>query len=89
MLSSKLSDAADMEAVLRIAAESISHLLQVNVGCIYVGRQSEPIFIQQSGKEQIHRSVPDADEIRKRYTNLRTEYLEEERSEERRVGKEC
>ena len=43
MLSSKLSDAADMEAVLRIAAESISHLLQVNVGCIYVGRQSEPI----------------------------------------------
>lgn len=78
MLSSKLSDAADMEAVLRIAAESISHLLQVNVGCIYVGRQSEPIFIQQSGKEQIHRSVPDADEIRKKYTNLRTEYLEEE-----------
>ena len=67
MLSSKLSDAADMEAVLRIAAESISHLLQVNVGCIYVGRQSEPIFIQQSGKEQIHRSVPDADEIRKRF----------------------
>ena len=31
MLSSKLSDAADMEAVLKIAAESISHLLQVNV----------------------------------------------------------
>lgn len=78
MLSSKLSDAADMEAVLKIAAESISHLLQVNVGCIYVGRQSEPIYIQQSGKEQIHRSVSDADEIRKRYTNLRTEYLEEE-----------
>ena len=78
MLSSKLSDAADMEAVLKIAAESISHLLQVNVGCIYVGRQSEPIYIQQSGKEQIHRSVPDADEIRKIYTDLRTEYLEEE-----------
>ena len=78
MLSSKLSDAADMEAVLRIAAESMSHLLQVNVGCIYVGRQSEPIFIQQSGKEQIHRSVPDADEIRKRYTKSSTEYLEEE-----------
>lgn len=78
MLSSKLSDAADMEAVLKIAAESISHLLQVNVGCIYVGRQSEPIYIQQSGKEQIHRSVPDEEEIRNRYTNLRTEYLEEE-----------
>ncbi|MCI7181206.1 MAG: DUF4118 domain-containing protein [Lachnospiraceae bacterium] len=78
MLSSKLSDAADMEAVLKIAAESISHLIQVNVGCIYVGRQSEPIYIQQSGKEQIHRSVPDADEIRKIYANLRTEYLEEE-----------
>lgn len=78
MLSSKLSDAADMEAVLKIAAESISHLLQVNVGCIYVGRQSEPIYIQQSGKEQIHRSVSDAETIRKKYTNLRTESLEEE-----------
>ena len=77
MLSSKLSDAADMEAVLKIAAESISHLLQVNVGCIYVGRQSEPIYIQQSGKEQIHRRVPDVEEIRKKYMNLRNEYLEE------------
>ena len=77
VLSSKLSDAADMEAVLKIAAESISHLLQVNVGCIYVGRQSEPIYIQQSGKEQIHRRVPDVEEIRKKYMNLRNEYLEE------------
>ena len=36
MLSSKLSDASDIEAVLKIAAESISHLLQINVGCIYI-----------------------------------------------------
>ena len=78
MLSSKLSDATDIEAVLKIAAESISHLLQTNVGCIYIGRQSEPIYIQQSGKEQIHRGVPDAEEIRKKYMDLRTEYLEEE-----------
>lgn len=78
MLSSKLSDAADMEAVLRIAAESISRLLQVNAGCIYIGRHSGPIYIQQAGKEQIHRRVPDAEGLRKRYTDLRTEYLEEE-----------
>ena len=51
MLSSKLSDAADMEAVLKIAAESISHLLQGNAGCIYVGKQSEPVYIQQVGEE--------------------------------------
>lgn len=78
MLSSKLSDASDIEAVLKIAAESISHLLQINVGCIYIGRQSAPIYIQQSGKEQIHRGLPDVEEIRKKYTDLRTEYLEEE-----------
>lgn len=72
MLSSKLSDASDIEAVLKIAAESISHLLQINVGCIYIGRQSAPIYIQQSGKEQIHRGLPDAEEIRKKYTDLRT-----------------
>lgn len=78
MLSSKLSDAADMEAVLKIAAESISRLLQVNVGCIYVGRQSEPVYIQQIGKEQIHRSVTDLEELRGRLANLRTEYLEDQ-----------
>ena len=66
MLSSKLSDASDIEAVLKIAAESISHLLQINVGCIYIGRQSAPIYIQQSGKEQIHRGLPDVEEIRKK-----------------------
>ena len=47
MLSSKLSDAADIEAVLKIAVESMSRLLQANVGCVYVGEQAEPIYIQQ------------------------------------------
>ena len=47
MLSSRLSDAADIEAVLKIAVESMSRLLQANVGCIYVGEQAEPIYIQQ------------------------------------------
>ena len=78
MLSSKLSDAADIEAVIKIAAESMSRLLQVNVGCIYVGEQAEPIYIQQLEKEQLHRSVTDVDEIRRKFTNLRTEYLKNE-----------
>ena len=78
MLSSKLSDAADIEAVIKIAAESMSRLLQVNVGCIYVGEQAEPIYIQQLEKVQLHRSVTDVDEIRRKFTNLRTEYLENE-----------
>ena len=80
MLSNKLSDAADIEAVIKIAAESMSRLLQVNVGCIYVGEQAEPIYIQQLEKEQLHRSVTDVDEIRRKFTNLRTEYLENEES---------
>ena len=67
MLSSKLSDAADIEAVIKIAVESMSRLLQVNVGCIYVGEQAEPIYIQQLEKEQLHRSVTDVDEIRRKY----------------------
>ena len=78
VLSSKLSDAADIEAVIKIAVESMSSLLQVNVGCIYVGEQADPIYIQQLEKEQIHRSVTDVDEIRRKFTNLRAEYLENE-----------
>ncbi|MCI6858015.1 MAG: DUF4118 domain-containing protein [Eubacterium sp.] len=77
MLSSKLSDAADMEAVLKITVESISRLFGVNVGCIYVGTQMKSIYIQQVGKEQIHRRVPDMEELRGKYSNLRTEYVKE------------
>lgn len=36
MLSNKLSDAADIEAVIQIAADSTSKLFQANVGCIYM-----------------------------------------------------
>ena len=75
-ISEKSGYAADIEAVIKIAAESMSRLLQVNVGCIYVGEQAEPIYIQQLEKEQLHRSVTDVDEIRRKFTNLRTEYLE-------------
>ena len=80
MLSSKLSDAADIEAVIKIAVESMSRLLQVNVGCIYVGEQAEPVYIQQLEKEKLHRSVTDVDEIRRKFTSLRTEYLDNEES---------
>lgn len=77
MLSSKLSDATDIEAVIKIAIESMSKLLKANVGNIYVGEQAEPIYIQQLEKEQLHRRVIDVDEIRKKFTNLRTDCLEE------------
>lgn len=78
MLSSRLSDAADMEAVLKIAVESISRLMQANTGCIYLGRQGEVFYLQQVGEEQIHRDVPDPEKLRRRFSNLRTEYLEDE-----------
>lgn len=79
MLSSKLSDAADIESVIKIAAESVSSLMQVKAGCIYVGKQSTPIYIQQLEKEQIHRYVSDVETIRRKFTNMETKYLEEER----------
>ena len=78
MLSSRLSDASDIEEVLNIASDSISRLFQVNVGSIYLGRQSDPIYIQQSGDETIHRRVPRVEDLRSKYTDLRSEYLEEE-----------
>ncbi|MGM9940624.1 MAG: DUF4118 domain-containing protein [Bulleidia sp.] len=75
-LSSRLSDAADIETVAGIAAESISHLLQVNVGCVYTGTLVDPVYIQQVGDTQIHRSTGDLDELRGRATDLRTDYIE-------------
>lgn len=78
MLSSRLSDAADMEEILKIAADSVSRLVQGNAGCIYVGSQEEPIYIQQVGEEQIHRSVENPEELRRMFRNLCTEYQEEE-----------
>ncbi|MSS01855.1 DUF4118 domain-containing protein [Floccifex porci] len=76
-LSSKLSDAADLEAVLKVTVESISQLLQTSVGCIYVGEQKNPVYVQQIEDRQIHRTVTNVDEIVKTYTNLREEYLED------------
>ncbi|MGN1276803.1 MAG: DUF4118 domain-containing protein [Floccifex sp.] len=77
MLSSKLSDAAEIEDVIKIAVETISGLLHVNVGCIYVGEEVNPVYIQQLEDKQLHRSVSDMDQIRRKFTDLRTEYLEE------------
>lgn len=78
MVSSRLSDAADMETVLKTAVDSISRLLSVNVGCIYVGKQGEAMYIQQVGEEQIHRNISEPEELRGRFSNLRTESVREE-----------
>ena len=77
-LSSRLSDAADIDEVIAIAASSMKELLQVNVGCIYVGEQAKPIYIQQLEDQQIHRSVNDVDKLRQRFTDLRDEYLKDD-----------
>lgn len=78
MLSSKLSDAADIETIIGIMAESASRLLQVNAGCVYIGKHGEPVYIQQIGEAQIHRAVPDIEEVREQFSDFRMEYLEEE-----------
>ena len=75
MLSGKLSDAADIESVIKAAAESLSALLKVNVGCAYVGNRAKPVYIQQVGDEQIHRNIDNAEELRIKLSDLRTEYM--------------
>ena len=64
VLSSKLSDAADIEAVIKIAVESMSSLLQVNVGCIYVGEQADwAITVKMADMDcwyQIYGNIPDS-----------------------------
>ena len=75
MLSGKLSDAADIESVIKAAAESLSSLLKVNVGCAYVGNRAKPVYIQQVGDEQIHRNIDNAEDLRIKLSNLRTEYM--------------
>lgn len=71
-LSNKLSDASDIETIIGVASESISKLFGVNAGCMYVGQQTNPVFIQQLEEKQLHRSI--ADEMRQKYVNMRTEY---------------
>ena len=78
MLSNKLSDAADIEAVIQIAADSTSKLFQANVGCIYMGRYGNPLYIQEVSGKAIHRSVPNIEEMRGQFSDFRLEYLEEE-----------
>ncbi len=78
LLSSKLSDAADIEAVVSITVECLSRVLQESVGCIYVGGEGPGINLWQTGERQIHRTVPDTDEICGQFTDLRTEYSEDD-----------
>lgn len=78
MLSNRLSDASDYEEVMKIASESISHLLQVNVGCIYIGKLHDPTYIQKRDGEFIHRYVNNPEGLRLKFTDLRDEYLEED-----------
>ena len=72
MVSNRLSDASDIENVLKIAVESISRLMQVNVGCIYLGKQGEKICV--SGRSI--GDISEIDELRGKFANLRAEYLE-------------
>lgn len=51
MLSSRLSHAADMEDVIKIAADSIGRLVQADADCIYAGGQGETA-------EELYRKFP-------------------------------
>ncbi|MGN0312977.1 MAG: DUF4118 domain-containing protein [Lachnospiraceae bacterium] len=78
MLSNKLADAVDIEYVITTAAESAGSLFHANVGCVYIGKHGEPVYIQQVDGQLIHRIMPDMEELRGQCAFLRTEYLVEE-----------
>lgn len=77
MLSSKLSDASELDSVLRIATESIGTLLECNIGCIYLGNISDPLHIQFVDGKTIHRLVANGEELSRKYLDLREEYIDE------------
>lgn len=73
MLSSRLSDAADAEQVLRVALDSVGKLLQAQTGCVYLGGQGQPVSLQQVDGQVIHRRVENVQALRARFADLRTE----------------
>lgn len=76
-LTNQLSDVATVEDIAKIAADSISSLLQNNCGCLLFLNEKEYCYIQQLNNEQIHRSFSKIDNLKMKLAYLRTEYIED------------
>lgn len=70
MLSSKLSDAVDLESVLKVTGGSISDLFKADAFCTYVGN-TDALYIKQD--ERI-----DPLELKMKFKNIYAEYLDDE-----------
>lgn len=76
-LANNLSDAADIERILKVTIGSVSRLLRVDAGCIYIGK-SGAVYFQQRGEEQLRQSVDHYEELEKSFPRLKPQYRKEE-----------
>lgn len=76
-LTNQLSDAEDIEKIIKIGLCNICSLLQTDAGFIYFKSGEQQVFIQQTGTEQVHRTTEETMPLWNLIQNLRTEYAEE------------
>lgn len=76
-LSNQLSDAMNIESVVKIAARSVSELLQTDSGCIYFKKKNEYFCIWQIGDVETHRKIENAEDIYEKLINSKKEYYED------------
>lgn len=79
-LSNQLSDASEIDEVIKIAVESFSSFMESNIGCMYVGDQVEHFYYQQFGDKQLQRELPSLDQYATDFENLKQDYLMIEQS---------
>lgn len=76
-LSSKLSDASDVESVLRAGVESLSFLLQENTGCHYLGSQFPPMHVKWGEEEQNFYNENVVEKMQTRFSKKESYHIEE------------
>lgn len=77
LLANSLSDASDIESILKVTIKNVSRMLSVDTGCIYIGR-SGTIYLKQRGEEQLHQHVESVEQLQKRFSSSDIEYRKEE-----------
>ncbi|MBU3875837.1 DUF4118 domain-containing protein [Faecalicatena sp. AGMB00832] len=80
-LANNLSDASDIESILKVTIESVGRLLRTDIGCIYIGK-SGTIYFQQIEGELVRQKAENYDEIEKSLVRLKTQYRKSARAYE-------
>lgn len=75
-LTNHLTDAADIRDIAGIAANAISKLLDSNVGCLWFDTNGKPeqTFMQEDFYEEVHREIPDVDELLRRFEEAKADF---------------